>query len=222
MIIDNTYFVNEIFIPHAKPSVTDSVTGVAESMIAYIEHYEREALIKCLGYQMYLELVENIDVAQTTLIKTGADEKWDWLVNGHEYTLEDGTNKAWLGLRVIIPGTTPGNTYKSSLLAQYVYYHYNKSTDTDTTGVGDVIHSGENSETVSKTPKVVAAMRNFVKMVQGEEKIPEIFYNGFGIGVDWYNNTNSYGVSLYEFIKDNGTFDKFVQSTFRMPNQFGI
>ena len=41
MIIDNTYFVNEIFIPHAKPSVTDSVTGVAEAMISYIDMYEK-------------------------------------------------------------------------------------------------------------------------------------------------------------------------------------
>lgn len=222
MIIDNTYFVNNIFIPHAKPSVTDSVTGVAESMVAYIDRYEREALIKSLGYQMYLELVDNIDVTQSTLIKVGSDEKWDWLVNGQEYTLDDGTNKAWLGLRRIIPGATSGVVHKSSLLADYVYYFYEKSTDTDTTGVGEVIHSGENSETVSKTPKVIAAMRSFVKQVQGEEIIPSLYCNSFGVGVDWYKNKNTYGVCLYEFIKDNGTFDKFVQSTFRMPNQFGI
>lgn len=222
MIIDNTYFVDDIFIAHAKPSVTDSVTGVAESMVSYIETFERQALIECFGYQMYLELVDNIDVAQPTLIKEGADEKWNKLVNGDEYTLSDGTKKYWLGLRIIIPTATPGVSRKKSLLANYVYYHYNKSTDTDTTGTGDVIHKSENAETVSKTPKVISAMRSFVKMVQGESSQPSLVCNRFGVGVDWYVNTNSSGVSLYEFIKDNGNFEKFVQSYFTAPNQFGI
>ena len=218
MIIDNTYFINDIFIPHAKPSVTDSVTGVAEAMISYIDMYEKEALIKCFGYQMYLELLSNIDITKVNLIKNGADEKWDHLVNGNDYIDSAGKAKSWLGLRQF----KDEPKIRVSLLAYYVYYNYNKSNDLDSTTAGDVRHNAENSTVMPRTPKVISAMRKFVKMVRGEKVTPRFIESSFGLGADWHNSSNSQETNLYEFIKDNGTFDKFVPGDFVAPNQFGI
>ena len=86
MIIDNTYFIDEIFIPHAKPSITDNVTAISSDISSFIKTYEKDCLIKCLGYKLYQELLSRLDNTKPTLIKDGSDEKWNKLVNGGEYT----------------------------------------------------------------------------------------------------------------------------------------
>ena len=62
MIIDNTYFKGEIYIPHAKPSVVSVGDGVSDEIITFINEYEKEALLSCLGFQLYKEFVSNIDL----------------------------------------------------------------------------------------------------------------------------------------------------------------
>ena len=42
MIIDNTYFIDEIYISHAKPSITDDVTQVENDIMNFIDEYSRD------------------------------------------------------------------------------------------------------------------------------------------------------------------------------------
>jgi len=41
-IINNTYFTNELYIPHAKPSITDKVKAVSLNINSFISKYENK------------------------------------------------------------------------------------------------------------------------------------------------------------------------------------
>ena len=217
MIIDNSYFVNEIFIPHAKPSISDDVTAVSADITSFIDTYSKECLIKCLGYALFKEFSEQLDFSKPNGLKDGANAKWDKLLNGHE---------EWKGIRY---KTT--SEYNKSFLADYVYYFYEKSEDDDRVGIGNVKQSGKNSTLVSKTPKVVAAWRRFFNAVQGGQYFPSIYtmtmpvlgVNGFGI--DWLAQSEE--MTLYKYIKDTNTatpdtYVAFKPFSFTNANQFGI
>jgi len=45
MIIDNTYFKGELYIPHAKPGITDDVTEVDGAIINFINEYVASVLL---------------------------------------------------------------------------------------------------------------------------------------------------------------------------------
>lgn len=227
MIINNGYFIDEIFIPHAKPSITDDVTAIDASLTNFIDTYSREALIKCLGYALFKEFSAQLDPNAPNGLIGGAAAKWDELLNGKEYTDANGKLVYWKGIRQKTAGT-----YNKSFLADYTYYFYEKSEDDDRTGVGNVKQQAKNADVVSKTPKVIAAWRRFVKDVQGENRIPGVIVktykdNGYcGVGVDWYGQANQ-EVSLYQFINHSNTVDPltykdFTPFYFTNANQFGI
>lgn len=226
MIIDNGYFIDEIFIPHAKPSITDDVTAISADITSFIETYSREALIKCLGYALFKEFSAQLDPNAPNGLISGADAKWNDLLNGKEYTDPAGNLVYWKGIR-----HKTGNTYNKSFLADYTYFFYEKSEDDDRTGVGNVKQQAKNADVVSKAPKVIAAWRRFVRDVQGESCVPSLIRHEFlGVrtiyGIDWFGQ-NSHEVSLYKFINDSNTetpdtYAKFFPFYFTNINQFGI
>lgn len=226
MIIDNGYFIDEIFIPHAKPSITDDVTAVGADMTSFIDTYSREALIKCLGYALFKEFSEQLDPAQSNGLKPAADAKWNELLNGKEYTDTAGNLVYWKGIR-----HKTGDVYNKSFLADYTYFFYEKSEDDDRTGVGNVKQQAKNARVVSKTPKVVAAWRRFVKDVQGHDRVPTLVRKNF-CGHEWIGGIDWYGqhdqeVSLYKFINDANAaspeiYAKFKPFYFTNINNFGI
>jgi len=220
MILNNSYFVNEIFIPHAKPSVTDNVTAISADLLYFIQEYETECLFKSLGFSLYKEFLSNLDETKPSYIKDGADEKWNKLLNGTEYVDSSGKPCIWKGIR-----RKTGETYNKSFLADYVYYHYEKSADDDRVGVGNVKQNAENAEIVNKAPKVVAAWRRFFKLVQGGCYEHTFISNNFGEGVDWIGSGEE--KSLYDFIYDmnlldNTNYQNFNPYMFTNINQFGI
>lgn len=226
MIIDNSYFINEIFIPHAKPSITDDVTSVAEDIASFIDIYSEEALKLCLGYALFKEFVAELDPAEANGLKPTAAQKWDDLLNGKEYTTQDGLLVKWEGIR-----RKSGDTYNKSFLADYVYYYYEQSSDDDVTGVGNVKQQAKNAVVVSKTPKVIFAWRRFFKSVQGSQSFPAIYTFSSpalgisGIGIDWLAQDEE--ISLYRFINDTNletpdTYKDFRPYSFTNANQFGI
>lgn len=226
MIIDNSYFIDEIFIPHAKPGITDDVTSVGADMTSFIDNYSREALVKCLGYALFKEFSAQLDSSKPNGLKDLADAKWNNLLNGVEYTTPSGKLVEWRGIRY-----KTGDVYNKSFLADYVYFFYEKSADDDRTGVGNVQQNAKNATNVSKTPKVIAAWRRFYKNVQGESAKPRVIvkrYDCFGIsgvGIDWYGQSEF--IDLYRFINDTNqttpnTYADFHPFVFENLNQFGI
>lgn len=220
MIIDNTYFIDEIFIPHAKPSITDNVTAISSDLLSFIKTYERDCLIKCLGYKLFKEFYSQLDSTKTNGLKEGADAKWDKLLNGFEYVNQSGEETEWKGIR-----QKQGDVYNKSFIADYVYYFYEKSADDDRVGTGNVKQESKNSMVVSKTPKVIAAWRRFFESVQGRSYFPVVIERSFGVGIDWYGSNQE--KTLYDFIKDMNSFDEsnypgFKPHAFFNMNQLGI
>jgi hypothetical protein len=226
MIIDNSYFVNEIFIPHAKPSITDNVIDISNDVISFINLYSQDCLVKCLGYGLFKAFEAELDPAEVNGLKSTANAKWDKLLNGTEYIGKHGKKVYWPGIREKI-----GDKYCLSFIADYVYYKYEEAFDSSRVGVGNVQELAENAEIVSKTPKVVFAWRRFFSKVVGDYNAP-IIYEGeaysykYGIGVDWYGKTQQLK-SLYQFITDTnndtpGTYPEFEPYMFVNKNQFNF
>lgn len=222
MVIDNTYFIDEIFIPHAKPSVTDSVVGVQNSILSFIGTYASECLVKCFGYKMFKEFSEELDSTKENFLKDAADVKWDRLLNGYEYTDAKGELSYWKGIRWKSMLDKP---YNKSFLADYVYYYYERSEDDDRAGVGNVKQESKNSTIQPKAPKVIYAWRRFFAAVQGFDAEPVFISNSFGVGVDWLSCSQE--KTLYQFIMDMNELDStnfpyFKPFMFKNKNRYGI
>ena len=155
MITNNTYYKNELYIPHAKPSITASVTTVSSELSSFINKYERECLIMCLGLQLAIEFIDKLDSRQPNGLKVGVDAKWDNLLNGQTYNNPNGDLVEWRGVRFKNPGCS---TYDRSFLANYVYSKFEQNYDLTRTGIGDGKIQGKNFEERSAAPKVMRAI----------------------------------------------------------------
>lgn len=227
MIINKTYFVGERYIPHASPSISDNVTGVALDLDKFMGKYERDCLIRSLGRVLYLEFYNQLDDAQPNGLKSGADQKWDDLLNGKDYTAPNGETVSWQGIRA--ESVLGSGDYDQSFISDYVYWFYQQDTH-DTVGASNFQQVNvANGEVADPTPKVTAAWRDFVYKVQGEyyEYRGEYFNTRYGYGVDFYANNNSGDVSMYKFIQDSNelvedTYADWNGKCWENQNQFGL
>lgn len=223
MVINNTYFKGEIYIPLAKPSITDDLTGVGSEVVEFINDYSRECLIFCLG-GLFLEFESNLDSAAENGLKTTANQKWDDLLNGKSYVdPRSGKLVNWRGIRF---KSTPSGEYDRSFIAHYVYFYFEKNDFITRSDIGNVIEHGKNSDTVVPTEKVVKSWNKFVEYVQGGRSKPVIYNKGGLYGVD-YLSDKRVDVSLYKFIEDSnkiapGTYEDFEPSVFKKMNVFGL
>lgn len=224
MIIDNTYFKNEIYIPNAKPAVTGALKGVALEVAFIIEEYSRDCLIKCLGYSLFLELESKLDITKPNGLIDGVDEKWNELLNGVTYVNTLGKTVKWRGIRfATINSAEP--VIDTSFLAYYVYYFYERNAYITKANSGNEIAEAKNAVSVKPTLKVTDAWRKFIKLVQGEKPLATVIQNNYGYGLDWYVGGSE--ISLYEFINDSnkiveGTYADFQPYNWGTINQFGI
>lgn len=222
MIITNTYFKGELYIPHATPSVTDDVTSVNADMLEFIERYERDCLIKSLGLILYNEFVSNIDILELTLIDSGAQPEWDELMNGKTYVNPRDKTVTWKGIRY---KNISSGEYNRSFLANYVYFFFEKNQEITTTNVGDAKLQPKNATLVSATEKVVKAWREFITLVQGDTGNESVVLKPYGIGIDYY--TGGSEINLYQYIKDQNTlientYAEFNPKTWKNMNILGI
>jgi hypothetical protein len=240
MIIDNTYLKGEIYIPHAKPGIKDSVTGVETEVISFISEYANDCLFKCLGPQLHADLLLNLDENETTWVDALADAKWNDLVNGKEYVDPvSNLNVVWKGIRYT--NLFNGSVYDRSFLAYYVYFFYEKKDYVTRAGIGHQEEKPSNATLTTPTQKVVNAWNKFVTHVQGDDVQPVNIYSNSGlllhsinggninsikgIGLDYFKGNSE--TSLYKFIEDSniiseGTYANFKPKFWTRINQFGI
>lgn len=138
-LIDTTYFINEISLP---------VDEISSELTSFITKYEKEILIKILGYDLYK--------AFTTAL-TGFDpaEKWGLLRDGCDYEIS-GITYNWPGLI---------NTEKESLIAYYVFYQFSCNSSTFNSSIGGQIIKSENSVLTDNRRKQVFAYNKMVDMI---------------------------------------------------------
>ncbi len=222
-IINNTYFIGEIYLPHAKPSITDGITGVDANVLEFIAEYAEECLIKSLGDNLAPLLFAELDPTETNALKVGADVKWDDLVNGDVYPDPiTGKDVNWKGIRYKNIST---GVYNRSFLANYVYFFFEQSDFITRSNTGNVLIESENSSRLDPNIKVVKAWRKFVNQVQGEIDNAAIIVKDYGYGIDWFSGGSN--VSMYKFINDINettpdTYPDFNPKTWERINQFGI
>lgn len=222
MIVDNTYFKNEIYIPNATPSVAGSVAGVGSNVIDFINKYEAECLRLCLG-PLYIELLDNIDENGPSLIKQSSDIKWDELVNGKEYICPTtGDIRIWRGIRF----KDSGSDHFRSFISYYIYFFHERSNYETRSMTGTQVENPANARSVVPTNKLVNSWNNFVELVQGSNYPPVIYGKGELLGVDYYNSNKDWLVSLYQFIRDSNfdseTYKNFLPKRWNSINVFGV
>lgn len=223
MIIDNTYFKNEIFIAHAKPGITDDVTAIEGDILEFIADYSRRCLLKSLGSPLFYEFEATLDIIKADGLKDGANAKWDDLLNGKTY--EDPIsekNVTWRGIRY--KNISTGN-YNRSFIANYVYFYWERDNHITSSDAGHSIEEPANALMVSPNHKVIKSWREFYKLVQGENTIPTILRKNGMFGLDYY--VGGEDVSLYKFIKDSNeiitdTYKDFDPKTWVNLNQMNI
>lgn len=175
MFTDHTYYQQgEFYIPNVKdisaaPVDSPSTKSALEFLI---DKYEREHLLDVLGVEMYDQLKSaNEDLEN-------ADQKWQDLVNGCNYTL-DGKHYRWDGLI---------GYEKNSLLAAYVFCKYLKNDYGTYTTTGIVINKPKNAVIVDPKRKYLTAWGIFINLHQN----------------DCDNNNVR---SLWQFLNDSNTLD---------------
>lgn len=192
-IIDSTYFEQgNLYIPNNKDLAaepTGSPSAVTD-LDSFITKYERRLLINALGVTLY-------DLLQTALADLGAaDQKWQDLVNGKNYTNPDGNVRRWNGLK---------GFDKQSVIAFYVFTEYLRNDNETYTTTGVVKSEAANASIVDATPKFIKAYNEFLKAYQGSGIIsePVVLVNGFGsVGYDWFGN-DDVEVSLFRYLTDS-------------------
>lgn len=208
MIINNTYFFGDIYIPHAKPSITDPVTQVDSQVLDFINKYSEICGVKIFGPQLFAELKLNLDSNESSWVDAGADVRWDELVNGLEYTdPNSGLTVEWKGIRF---QSDFDSTKYYSFLAEYVYFFHEQYNWITKGESGDQVEMSENSERRPPTDKAVRAWNRFVTLVQGEYANEQVVHReDFGYGLDYFQG--GVDVSLYKFIADQNQIstDKF-------------
>lgn len=201
MITNNTYYKDEIFIPHAQPSVNGAVSATGNEVQSFIDKYEEDALIKCLSYKLAMEFIANLDPTKDIGLKDGFDSKWDHLLNGHEYEY-NGETKTWRGLRW---KRFNEDEYGLSFLADYVYYFYERSDYITRSDVGHQVEVAANADGRTPAQAVTEAWNRFVTAVQGSStNQPAIYTDEYGamVGADYYGNKGNEPMPLYDFINE--------------------
>ena len=195
--IDSTYFTGEIAVPGAS-----SETGLTQA----ITQYEKEILIKLLGYKLYSLLMADLSNGAPVT------QKYIYLVNGKEFTLTfNGSDYLveWQGL--------------GSLIAYYVFYRYVERNITSFYGTG-VSQSNvqEGWQRVSPESKMINAwerMRELYGKVPPEYKQ---YYDRPLLGTDLSEVWELSGTA-YNFLLTNiADYPDWVFTPLWNMNKFGI
>lgn len=228
MIINNTYFKNDIYVPKAKPSIVNDITSLSTDLVSFIDEKEAECLIECLGLPLFIELRDQLDFNEPNLLLPTADQKWDDLLNGvQSYVNPQGQTVDWQGIRFKSKPYDTNAEYDKSFLAYYVYWYFEEDEDIMEFTGGFQKNDAKNAETVSARPKVIKAWNNFVKLVQGSGYGRALYLNHIGTGVDYFGSKANEKTSLYTFIRDSnslvpGTYPNFKPRNWISKNQFDI
>jgi hypothetical protein len=224
MIINNAYFVGDIYIPQAKPSITDEVVDSGNHFPVLRDKLVDECLFKCLGERLYELLIAELDITRANGLKEASDTKWDRLLNGHKYTPSGGdSNITWRGIRY-----KTANIYNQSFLAYYVYFFHERKRYLDMANVASASEKPVNDDMyASISNRAVEAWNNFVTLVQGKGTTRELVYHdktGY-VGYDYYQGNDR--VTLYKFIKDMNDISEdyypgFNGQKWELMNKFGI
>jgi len=181
------------FEPLKIANVTENGSGRLE-VARFIGQYEKQCLREVLGESLAKELDDSYEIVSGMFaLKASATQQIKDLVNGKEYNAlitssgfydqffdASGLNLYWGGESGIVNGkrTWSGivrsedfyngvdlSTFKTSFIADYIHYHYLLVNRSVTTGTGQQVLAGENSQTVSNFSKRIDSWNSFFTKV---------------------------------------------------------
>lgn len=177
--IDNTYFFGELSLAYP-----DTPAGITNLQLL-IDSREDELLLRLLGYALYKAYKAGIAAGSP-------DQRWLDIRDGKEYTNQSGVLTKWPGLHFTV------GTSKKSLIANYVYWHYQNDNYTFTTGSSE-----------KKTDLAINANPE-IKMIRA------------------WNEMVNWNTDLYLFLSDNAdTYPEYKNTVidcelFTMKNRLGF
>jgi len=136
MIIKTSDFKLDAYIPNKDDAPNSDIIGNEPELQGFIDIYEKEALVRILGYTMYEEYIGQFEPDGS--YKPVVDEKWKKLTDG---------DREYLGIR--------------DLLVGYVFWKFIESDDSHY-ATAHVIQ--ENSDTATRfesRPKAIAQYNKF-------------------------------------------------------------
>lgn len=176
IFVNPTHFEYE---PYKIANINEN--GDAKLNLArFIAVYEKQCLIQILGHCLYKELFESFKIASGAnvyTLNTDATIPIKNLVNGLEYDVivndsfgcicgcnqNNCKKRYWKG--IVDKSITPIGNIEKSFLIPYIYYHYLLVNRSQTTGTGQQVLAGENSQTVQNFSKRIDAYNDFLFMV---------------------------------------------------------
>lgn len=181
-LINEDYFVRDISIPTGTP---DEVARLDSE----IEKYEKEVLLKVLGYDLYYEFINN-----------PIEQRFLDIRNGKEFVFDlcgKTIKRKYVGLT---------NSQKESLIAYYVYFYITRDRVSFTSSTGEINPDNENSNQISPYGKMVSAWNNYVEMAgdltctrYNDPYFLDYFYK---LEISSYMHVNDHP-SLYNFLLAN-------------------
>lgn len=104
MLIDSTYFFNELTIPQLELSVVGGARPVLNNLNNFIKKYEPEILRLLLGYDLYKLFIAGLQ-------ELVVEDRWTDLLYGKEFTNRYGQPDKWEGLVAYSDGINIGTYY---------------------------------------------------------------------------------------------------------------
>ena len=194
-LIDETYFIKELYVPNLNEMDSDTLTGLN----IFIDKYARQFLRDALGNSLFLELDSFITDG---VLGSNAPQKWKELVNG----VDD-----WKGL-IFTEGT-----YKGSILAKFVYYYWLKDAVSNITGTGEKVITATDALAVNSTQRLTNVWNSFVLDNQG-------VYDGCRyLDYCYFNDENDIQDSLIRFLTDKSEdYPDARMKVYAIKNQLGL
>lgn len=165
--IDSTFFIGQINIPNSGETRGDETVNLDH----YIEKGCYLFLSHLLGAKLYNDLKANLDSELN--LKPTADQKWKDLFYGKTY--DDKFFKGLIQEHV---------TFKSSVLANYVFWYWLKDNLSTTSGIGSIALEAKNAILVSSDSRERDVWNSIVSDV-GER----VNHNGHYKRVCWVRGT---------------------------------
>ena len=144
-------------------------------LLIHIQKYEQESLRLLLGDSTYEEFISNLELDSNGFykVKSTADQKWDWLLNGKSYTAttvdsgcncgcQNNENLHWTGL-VKKVATIQDKDVFETLMASYIFYNWSLNYRTLNLGVGEGRSDSKSATPESSKNKRVDAWNEFVQ-----------------------------------------------------------
>jgi hypothetical protein len=145
----------------------------------HILKYEEEFLRMYLGDCLYSDLMDNVELDSDGYwkLKSGAAEKWGWLLNGRTYTATSLTSGCgcsshssscdkhkWDGLVKKIATIESVDVFET-IMASYIFYHWSLDNRTLNLGVGEGNITAQNTTQASTANKRCDAWNKMVQDV---------------------------------------------------------